>query len=111
MPREFIIASPTPVTLLHCIAGAAAIDPDLGLARVLGDGAVQIAGQGLVLAVVRSARVEEPADAERLIGHPLPVGTTCLSEAYGPFGEAMTHQVVQEIARLAGGIAFEPGGQ
>lgn len=110
MPREFAIVSAEPITAIETVTAAAAVDPDLGLARLWQGGGMQIATEGeLVLAVLRSTVIEERGEAERLLGQPLPVGAACLTEAYGPFGSRVTEVVAQRLASHVGGTLVEMG--
>jgi hypothetical protein len=106
VPREFVIVSPEPITIIECVAAANAVNPDLGLGRLWNGGGLQIAGAGPVLAVLRSSAIEESGEVERLLGS-IPAGLFYLTEAYGPWGEAFTCPLAERLARAAGGTLTE----
>lgn len=115
MPREYLIVSPEPITAIECVTATNTVDPDLGLGRLWQGGGLQVASDdSLVLAVLRSATIEHPAETERLIGRALPAGASYLTEAYGPFAGAddardTTGILARELAAQAGGTLIAIG--
>ena len=107
MPREFVIVSPEPITMIECIAAANAIDPDLGIGRLWQGGGLQIAGDDLVLAVLRSTAIEVADDVERVLGSPVAAAPSYFTEAYGPFDSPLTSALVERLALAADGTVTE----
>lgn len=107
MPREFLFVTPDPITLYECAAAATAIDPDLGLGRLWQGGGLQIAGDGLVLAVLRSSAIEVADDVERMLGSSVVADPSYLTEAYGPFDSPLTFALVEQLALAANGTVAE----
>jgi hypothetical protein len=109
MPREFVIVTPEPITAIEIAAATNTVDPGLGMGRLWQGGGLQIASdESLVLAVLRSSTLEDPSDAQRLLGA-LPPDAAYLTEAYGPFDNDTTVTLVQELAAQTGGSLFAGG--
>lgn len=109
MPREFAIVTPEPITAIEIVAATNAVNPDLGMGRLWQGGGLQIASdESLVLAVLRSSTLEDPTDAQRLLGA-LPPDAAYLTEAYGPFDNDTTVTLVQQLATHTGGTLFVGG--
>ena len=113
MPREYTVVTPEPVTAVDGARAAAEIDPYLGLGKLWNGGGLQIAtDDGLVLAIVRSTYVEDPADASVLLGVEIEAGSW-LTEAYAPGTDPVSDAVVQALVRGTGGrvvVEAVPGG-
>lgn len=107
MPREFLFVTPDPITLYECAAAATAIDPDLGMGRLWQGGGIQIAGDGLVLAVLRSTAIEVADDVEWMLGSSVVADPSYLTEAYGPFDSPLTSALVEQLALAANGTVAE----
>lgn len=107
MPREFIVASPEPITAVDCVSAVASVDPNLGLGRLWNGGGLQIADEAPVLAVLRSVDLGDRADAELLIGSQIPHDAMCLTEAYGPFDHALTERLMRRLTSDVNGTLFE----
>jgi hypothetical protein len=113
VPREYTVVTPEPVTAVDGARAAAEIDPYLGLGKLWNGGGLQIAtDDGLVLAIVRSTYVEDPADASVLLGVDVEAGSW-LTEAYAPGTDPVSDAVVQALVRNTGGrvvVEAVPGG-
>ncbi|GAA3338444.1 hypothetical protein GCM10017714_09730 [Curtobacterium pusillum] len=112
MSAEWVVLSDQHVDAAAVLAGAAEVDPAIGIRQVWDGDAVQLVDQGgvVLLTLFQSRRLDSPVDAERLLGRPLPGDgdrlwwTEVHAAAQPPFRVTAT-RIVQNIADAAGGTA------
>lgn len=112
MTAEWTILSDAHVDVAAVLAGAAAVDPAIGIRQLWAGDAVQlVADEGVVLLTLfQSRRLDGTLDAERLLGHPLSAAgdrlwwTEVHTAAQPPF-RGTAERIVRSIAEAAGGTA------
>ncbi|MET0590299.1 MAG: hypothetical protein ABWZ77_03900 [Naasia sp.] len=109
MPRETVLITAEPITAIECVAAAADVDPDLGVGRLWDGGGIQIAGQDLALAVLRSTTVEVRDDAARVFGLRDDEPGRWMTEAYGPVDSPLFQPLIDRLADLTGAAVYEDG--
>ena len=109
MTREAVLTTAEPITAVECVTAAAEIDGDLGVGRLWDGGGIQIAGDDLALAVLRSTRLDVRDDASHLLGIREDDPGSWLTEVYGPDGSDITGRLIERLADLTAATVYEEG--
>jgi hypothetical protein len=109
---EWTILTAGHVDAAAVLVGTAAVDPDVGIRQLWeGDALQLVTDDGVVLLTLfQSRRLDDPSDAERLLGHPLstapdPLWWTEVHAAAQPPFRGTAERIVRSIADAAGGTA------
>lgn len=122
MTAEWVVLSREHVDAVAVLAGAAEVDPDIGVRQLWNGGALQLvdAGGVVLLTLLQSRRLDVTVDARRLLGDEMAGGawestepplwwTEIHTAAQPPFRGTAT-RVVRAIATVAGGTAARRSG-
>ncbi|WIB79125.1 hypothetical protein DEJ28_08500 [Curtobacterium sp. MCPF17_002] len=112
MSVEWTILTTDHVDAAAVLAGAAAVDPGIGIRQLWAGDALQLVSDGgvVLLTLFQSRRLDSVTDAERLLTRPLSVAgdrlwwTEVHAAAQPPF-RGTAERIVRSIADAAGGTA------
>lgn len=112
MSAEWVVLSDQHVDAVAVLAGAAEVDPAIGIRQLWDGDAVQLVDPAGIelLTLFQSRRLASTVDAVRLLGQPLPgdgdrLWWTEIHAAAAPRFRETAEQIVQSIADAAGGTA------